>query len=67
MQKIGCDWEIDSEAIEDPCGICKGTGVGCKHEQGDFTTEKLKSNINILIIKNLPVLKSVRVSNIKYY
>ncbi|KAL0271566.1 UNVERIFIED_CONTAM: hypothetical protein PYX00_008622 [Menopon gallinae] len=23
-KKVGCDWEVDSEAKEDKCGVCKG-------------------------------------------
>ena len=27
---MGCDWEIDSDAREDRCGICHGDGTACK-------------------------------------
>ncbi|PSN56829.1 hypothetical protein C0J52_08265 [Blattella germanica] len=26
---IGCDWIIDSDAVEDQCGICSGDGTQC--------------------------------------
>ncbi|XP_031338674.1 A disintegrin and metalloproteinase with thrombospondin motifs 7-like [Photinus pyralis] len=29
-KKVGCDYIIDSDAIEDQCGICKGDGTQCK-------------------------------------
>lgn len=27
---MGCDWKIDSTAVEDSCGVCEGDGSGCK-------------------------------------
>ncbi|XP_011645843.1 A disintegrin and metalloproteinase with thrombospondin motifs 12-like [Pogonomyrmex barbatus] len=36
-RKVGCDWMIDSEAIEDKCGICKGDGTKCRVVKGEFT------------------------------
>ncbi|XP_071564717.1 A disintegrin and metalloproteinase with thrombospondin motifs 7 [Temnothorax nylanderi] len=36
-RKVGCDWVIDSDAIEDKCGICKGDGTKCSPVEGKFT------------------------------
>ncbi len=30
LQKVGCDWGIDSSAKEDRCGVCHGDGSTCK-------------------------------------
>ncbi|XP_034196359.2 A disintegrin and metalloproteinase with thrombospondin motifs 7 isoform X1 [Osmia lignaria lignaria] len=35
-RKVGCDWGLDSNAIEDGCGICKGDGTKCKPVEGFF-------------------------------
>ena len=29
FQNVGCDFEIDSGAIEDRCGVCHGNGSTC--------------------------------------
>lgn len=29
LQKVGCDYVIDSEVEEDACGVCGGTGKSC--------------------------------------
>ncbi|XP_068081829.1 A disintegrin and metalloproteinase with thrombospondin motifs 12-like [Anabrus simplex] len=38
--KVGCDWVLDSDAVEDECGICKGNGTGCKLVEGVYTESK---------------------------
>ncbi|XP_046591937.1 A disintegrin and metalloproteinase with thrombospondin motifs 7-like [Neodiprion lecontei] len=35
--KVGCDWEIYGDALEDQCGICKGDGTQCTPVEGDYT------------------------------
>lgn len=30
LQKVGCDWKLHSNAIDDECGICNGKGKSCK-------------------------------------
>ncbi|XP_025267750.1 A disintegrin and metalloproteinase with thrombospondin motifs 7 [Camponotus floridanus] len=35
-RKVGCDWMIDSDAIEDKCGVCKGDGTTCSQVEGEF-------------------------------
>ncbi|XP_068081828.1 A disintegrin and metalloproteinase with thrombospondin motifs 12 [Anabrus simplex] len=39
-RKVGCDWILDSDAVEDECGICKGDGTGCKLVEGVYTESK---------------------------
>ncbi|XP_071455802.1 A disintegrin and metalloproteinase with thrombospondin motifs 12-like [Hetaerina americana] len=39
---VGCDWGLDSDAIEDACGVCNGDGTHCKLVEGTFT--QLKGN-----------------------
>lgn len=29
-QRVGCDYEIDSNATEDRCGVCLGDGSACQ-------------------------------------
>ncbi|GJQ74293.1 hypothetical protein Trydic_g19190 [Trypoxylus dichotomus] len=28
--KVGCDFQINSDAVEDVCGVCQGDGTSCK-------------------------------------
>lgn len=44
MQKVGCDGEIDSDAVEDICGICNGDGTQCKVVDETYTTTGGRSN-----------------------
>jgi len=46
LQKVGCDWVIDSDAIEDKCGICKGDGTKCSLVEGEFTETASQSGKN---------------------
>ncbi|XP_076665038.1 A disintegrin and metalloproteinase with thrombospondin motifs 7-like [Andrena cerasifolii] len=41
-RKVGCDWVLDSPAIEDKCGVCKGDGKRCKLVEGHFTEKNVK-------------------------
>lgn len=53
---MGCDWVLDSNAVEDECGICKGDGTQCKIIEDMFAStighgkRKLKS---LLFTQNL--------------
>lgn len=40
LQKIGCDNVLDSEAEEDGCGVCGGSGSTCTIVQDVFTKIK---------------------------
>ncbi|XP_055689829.1 A disintegrin and metalloproteinase with thrombospondin motifs 7 [Lutzomyia longipalpis] len=35
-RKVGCDWVVDSETVEDQCGVCGGNGETCTVIKGDF-------------------------------
>lgn len=41
FQKVGCDWVVDSKAIEDACGICQGDGSTCHTIRGEYTKQTL--------------------------
>ncbi|XP_049792512.1 A disintegrin and metalloproteinase with thrombospondin motifs 7-like [Schistocerca nitens] len=34
---VGCDWVLDSDAADDPCGVCKGNGTMCQKVDHTFT------------------------------
>ena len=36
-QHVGCDWEIESSAVEDRCGVCYGDGSTCTTVKHKFT------------------------------
>ena len=36
VQTVGCDWKIDSVAVEDHCGVCHGDGTTCKMVNKEF-------------------------------
>lgn len=36
FQNIGCDYEIDSYAVEDRCGVCQGDGSTCRTVKKTF-------------------------------
>lgn len=36
LQNVGCDFQIDSNAVEDRCGICQGNGSTCKTVKKTF-------------------------------
>lgn len=36
LQSVGCDFEIDSGAMEDRCGVCRGNGSTCHTVSGIF-------------------------------
>ncbi|KAG5674191.1 hypothetical protein PVAND_004173 [Polypedilum vanderplanki] len=35
-RKVGCDWIVDSNAVEDHCGVCNGTGETCTTIKNEF-------------------------------
>jgi hypothetical protein len=37
FQRVGCDWEVDSDAKEDRCGICHGDGSQCETRKGLYS------------------------------
>lgn len=55
LQKVGCDWVIDSDAIEDKCGICRGDGTKCSPVEGEFTEAvPLSGKISVDCARGLP-------------
>lgn len=47
LQKVGCDWMIDSDAILDKCGICKGDGTQCTLVDGVYTEKPHRGKLKI--------------------
>lgn len=37
LQRVGCDWIVDSNTTEDQCGVCGGNGRTCSTIKGEFT------------------------------
>jgi hypothetical protein len=29
FQHVGCDWNLESDAVEDVCGVCNGDASTC--------------------------------------
>ncbi|XP_026884315.2 A disintegrin and metalloproteinase with thrombospondin motifs 3 [Electrophorus electricus] len=49
--KVGCDREIDSNKIEDKCGVCGGDNSHCRTVKGTFTrTPKKAGYIKMFLI-----------------
>nr|XP_012218606.1 PREDICTED: A disintegrin and metalloproteinase with thrombospondin motifs 7-like [Linepithema humile] len=63
-RKVGCDWVIDSDAIEDKCGICKGDGTKCSPVEGEFT-ETVSSSAYVKIVTIPRGARSVHISERK--
>ncbi|KAK0181581.1 hypothetical protein PV327_003854 [Microctonus hyperodae] len=36
-REVGCDWVLNSGAIEDRCHVCQGDGTQCTFFEGDYT------------------------------
>lgn len=62
LQKVGCDYEIDSNATEDRCGVCLGDGSACqtvkklfRQKEGSGKRQlgcwRTKKQINLLVLK----------------
>ncbi|XP_011305247.1 A disintegrin and metalloproteinase with thrombospondin motifs 12-like [Fopius arisanus] len=49
-RKVGCDWQLDSDAIEDKCGVCKGDGTQCSPVEGEYTKTQLKDYQPVITI-----------------
>ncbi|KAF5270821.1 hypothetical protein FQA39_LY18869 [Lamprigera yunnana] len=54
-RKVGCDYELDSEAIEDQCGVCKGDGTKC-----EFVDEVYKNSPGHGYVKVATIMKGCR-------
>ncbi|PVD19867.1 hypothetical protein C0Q70_20360 [Pomacea canaliculata] len=42
---VGCDWEIDSSATEDRCGVCYGDGSTCTTVKKQFNETKAQGQL----------------------
>ncbi|KYQ49829.1 A disintegrin and metalloproteinase with thrombospondin motifs 7 [Trachymyrmex zeteki] len=63
-RRVGCDWVIDSDAIEDKCGMCKGDGIKCNPVVGEFT-ETVSESAYVKIVTIPKGARSVQVSERK--
>ena len=48
FQHVGCDWQIDSRAQEDHCGVCRGDGTSCKTVKSKFNDEQGTGSARLL-------------------
>ena len=53
FQHIGCDYMIDSKAIEDRCGICHGDGSTCTTVKSKYTETQGLGNYFLYYINSL--------------
>ncbi|NXD16895.1 ATS7 metalloproteinase, partial [Nothocercus nigrocapillus] len=49
-KNVGCDYEIDSNAVEDRCGVCHGNGSSCQTVQRLFEDSEGLGYVDIGII-----------------
>ncbi|KAM8804359.1 A disintegrin and metalloproteinase with thrombospondin motifs 7 [Eudromia elegans] len=49
-KNVGCDYEIDSAAVEDRCGVCRGNGSTCQTVQRVFEDSEGLGYVDIGII-----------------
>uniref|UniRef100_A0A8C8E599 ADAM metallopeptidase with thrombospondin type 1 motif 7 n=1 Tax=Otus sunia TaxID=257818 RepID=A0A8C8E599_9STRI len=50
LQNVGCDYEIDSNAVEDRCGVCHGDGSTCHTVRKTFEDSEGLGYVDIGII-----------------
>ncbi|NXD28382.1 ATS7 metalloproteinase, partial [Spelaeornis formosus] len=50
LQNVGCDYEIDSQAVEDRCGVCHGDGSTCHTVHKTFEDSEGLGYVDIGII-----------------
>ncbi|KAH9524696.1 Thrombospondin type-1 domain-containing protein 4 [Bulinus truncatus] len=48
-QPVGCDDLIDSRAVRDKCGVCKGNNSTCKTISGIYTSSELRRGLNYVL------------------
>ncbi|XP_068910126.1 A disintegrin and metalloproteinase with thrombospondin motifs 7-like isoform X3 [Tenebrio molitor] len=49
-RKIGCDAELDSDAVEDICGVCNGDGTQCKVIEDTYTAAATPGYQKIVVV-----------------
>ncbi|XP_021105762.1 A disintegrin and metalloproteinase with thrombospondin motifs 7 isoform X1 [Heterocephalus glaber] len=60
-KSVGCDFEIDSGAVEDRCGVCHGNGSTCHTVSGTFDTAEGQAVLSRLPTLSRPRLRSYEV------
>ncbi|KAH9524630.1 A disintegrin and metalloproteinase with thrombospondin motifs 7 [Bulinus truncatus] len=64
---VGCDWNIDSSAVEDNCGVCFGDGSTCKTIKQQFNETKQSGYVEATVIpagaRNIRVEEVAEASN----
>ncbi|XP_021117176.1 A disintegrin and metalloproteinase with thrombospondin motifs 12 isoform X2 [Heterocephalus glaber] len=60
---VGCDYEIDSNATEDRCGVCLGDGSACQTVRKMFTQKEGSGYVDIGLIPK--GARDIRVMEIK--
>lgn len=54
LQKVGCDWIVDSNTTEDQCGVCSGNGETCITITGEFN-KKMNVTDDYFEITKIPI------------
>lgn len=54
LQKVGCDWIVDSNTTEDQCGVCGGNGETCVTINGEFN-KKMNVTDDYFEITKIPI------------
>ncbi|XP_017770660.1 PREDICTED: A disintegrin and metalloproteinase with thrombospondin motifs 7, partial [Nicrophorus vespilloides] len=49
-KKVGCDWMVDSTAVEDACGICQGDGSTCDTIKGVYSKQSSGAGYREMIV-----------------
>ncbi|XP_005393493.2 PREDICTED: A disintegrin and metalloproteinase with thrombospondin motifs 7 isoform X5 [Chinchilla lanigera] len=49
-KSVGCDFEIDSDAVEDRCGVCRGNGSTCHTVSGTFEEAEGQGYVDVGLI-----------------
>lgn len=50
MQRVACDWGIDSPAQEDRCGVCHGDGTQCNTIRASYNEPDGLDYIEMVVI-----------------
>lgn len=64
LQNVGCDYEIDSNAVEDRCGVCHGDGSTCHTVQKTFEDSEGLGKDGRLCLQNTGCLFHVEMGSL---
>lgn len=65
LQKVGCDWVVDSDAREDACGVCQGDGSSCDIIQDLYVKQSQNSGYKEVTV--IPAgSRNIRIEEIDY-